>query len=94
MAMECILVYERFFLCVYVNDLTFIWVKSKDVNEYLNQYSNIRMGIRIIFEYSMVNDIIFSTVTCKSRKLMTSLFIIQMAATRFSELSKVFFRVI
>ena len=29
----------------------------KDVNEYLNQYSNIRMGIRIIFEYSMVNDI-------------------------------------
>ena len=32
---------------------------TKDVNEYLNQYSNIRMGIRIIFEYSMVNDIFF-----------------------------------
>ena len=32
----------------------------KDVNEYLNQYLNIRMGIRIIFEYSMVNYIIFS----------------------------------
>ena len=45
----------------------------KDVNEYLNQYSNIRMGIRIIFEYSMVNNIIFSTVIRKSRKLMTSL---------------------
>ena len=68
-------------------------IKCKDVNEYLNQYSNIRMGIRIIFEYSMVNDKKIS-VTCKSRKLMTSLFIIQMAATRFSELSKVFFRVI
>ena len=67
---------------------------SKDVNEYLNQYSNIRMGIRIIFEYSMVNNIIFSTVTRLSRKLMTSTFINQMAATRFSELSKVFFRVI
>ena len=66
----------------------------KDVNEYLNQYSNIRMGIRIIYEYSTVNDIILSTVTCKLRKLMTSLFIIQTAATRFSELSKVFFRVI
>ena len=69
-------------------------VQTKDVNEYLNQYSNIRMGIRIIFEYSMVNDIIFSNVTRKSRKLITSLLIIQMAATRFSELSKVFFRVI
>ena len=68
-----------------------VFKNSKDVNEYLNQYSNIRMGIRIIFEYSMVNYIIFSTVTLKSRKLMTSLFIIQMAATRFSELSKVFF---
>ena len=33
---------------------------SKDVNEYLNQYSNIRVGIQIIFEYSMVNGIIFS----------------------------------
>ena len=32
----------------------------KDVKEYLNGYSNIRMGIRIIFEYSMVNDINFS----------------------------------
>ena len=68
-------------------------INFKDVNEYLNQYSNIRMGIRIIFEYSMVNDIFFSIVTRKSRKLMTSLFIIQMAATRFSELSKVFFHV-
>ena len=29
---------------------------SKDVNEYLNRYSNIRMGIRIILEYSKVND--------------------------------------
>ena len=66
------------------------YVKIKDVNEYLNQYSNIRMGIRIIFEYSMVNDIFFATVTRKSRKLMTSPFIIQMAATRFSELSKGF----
>ena len=60
----------------------------KDVNEYLNRYSNIRMGIRIIFEYSMVNDIFFSHhntyVKRKSRKLMTSLFINQMAATRFS----------
>ena len=35
-------------------------VNTKDVNEYLNRYSNIRMGIRIIFEYSMVNNIIFS----------------------------------
>ena len=33
---------------------------SKGVNEYLNRYSNIRMGIRTIFEYSMVNDIICS----------------------------------
>ena len=48
------------------------------------------MGIRIIFEYSMVNDMIFSTVTRKSRKVMTSLFIIQMVATRFSELIKYF----
>ena len=71
-----------------------IEILNKDVNEYLNQYSNICMGIRIIFEYSMVNDIILSIVIRKSRKLMTSLFIIQMAATRFSELSKVFFRVI
>ena len=42
----------------------FIYViYCKDVNEYLNRYSNIRMGIRIIFEYSMVNDVIFPTVT-------------------------------
>ena len=67
---------------------------DKDVNEYLNRYSNIRMGIQIIFEYSMVKDIIFFQVKCKLRKLMTSLSIIQMAATRCSELSKVFFRVL
>ena len=30
----------------------------KDVNEYLNLYSDIiRMDIRIIYEYSMINDI-------------------------------------
>ena len=33
---------------------------TKDVNEYLNRYSNIHIGIRIIFEYSMVNNINFS----------------------------------
>ena len=32
-------------------------VKTKDVNEYLNGYLNIRMGFRIIFEYSMVINI-------------------------------------
>ena len=69
--------------------------KFKDVNEYQNWYSYIRMGIRIIFEYSMVNNIKqIPTVKRKTRKLMTSLFIIQIAATRFSELSKVFFRII
>ena len=40
------------------------WMNSycancKDVNEYLNRYLNIHMGIRILFEYSMVNDINF-----------------------------------
>ena len=28
MDMECIFVYDRFFICGYVNDLTFIWVKD------------------------------------------------------------------
>ena len=67
--------------------LSYCWFLTemiKDVNKSLNQYLNICMGIRIIFEYSMVNNIIFSNVTRKSRKLMTSQFIIQM----------VFFRVI
>ena len=44
--------------------------KSKDVNEYLHRYSNIRMGIRIIFEYSMVNEVIFSTITRTSKTLV------------------------
>ena len=35
------------------------YIIGKDVNEYLDQYSNIRIVIRILFEYSMVNDIIF-----------------------------------
>ena len=34
-------------------------IKDNVVNEYQNRYSNIRMDIQIIFEYSMVNDIIF-----------------------------------
>ena len=44
------------FSLIYALPIVFI----KDVNEYLNRYLNIRMGIRIIFEYSMVNGIIFS----------------------------------
>ena len=30
-----------------------IFVKIKDVNEYPHRYLNIRVGIQIIFEYSM-----------------------------------------
>ena len=50
------------------------------------------MGILILFEYSMVNDIKNSTehVKRKSRKLMILLFFIPMVAKTFSELSKVF----
>ena len=33
------------------------FVLKCDVDEYLNQYSNIRMGIQIIFEYSILNEI-------------------------------------
>ena len=44
-----------FSLYVYKFDHVF----CKDVNEYLNRYSNIRKGIQIIFEYSMVNNSIF-----------------------------------
>ena len=45
---------------------------TKEVNKYLNRYSNIRMGIRIIFEYLMVNDIIFPTVTHKTQVAKTN----------------------